>query len=157
MAGERYIDRAVSSLAAYLAATVPAALRAIETEQGLSANTLRNPVAYTTARVPNDLRTPLVKVYDEGGEFVSQRNRLLSVDCSIEVSLTGDANSETLEANMRRYATAIIDAVTASPTLAGRVEMALLQDYGAGVTRGDQSSTRIVFVQGVTIHVQETR
>jgi hypothetical protein len=155
MAGERYTDKAVKSIAEYLAATIPAQLDTIETEQGLTAGSMEDPVAYVTARVPRDNRSPLVEVFEVAWDFVNQRERLMAVDCSIAFSFACDADLEAGYAKLRRYETAILKVLEASPSLSSRVVAALPTDGAAGTTRGDDSSTRLVFVQGVLVHVHD--
>ena len=155
MAGEQYTDLAVLKLAEYVDANLPAKLRAVETAQGLTADSLTDPVEVIKHRVPFDNRSPLVEVYDDGWDFVDQNNRLLAVDCTVTVSFMGDADIGAGEAFMRRYMTALINTLTADPTLGGSVVSAILTDGSPAISRGDSAATRYVYAQGVEVHVYE--
>jgi hypothetical protein len=152
----RYADSAVSSLATYLAVQLPLQLRAVEVELQLANGSLGSPVDVVTARVPNDMRSPLVKVYDAGGDMVSHRvPRMMAIDCAVEVSLVGDCNVEALEVKMRRWLTAVYKSLEQSRTLGGLVEQALAKDYGSGLVRGADTATRFVSSIGVEVKVHD--
>ena len=115
--GGRYADRAVRKLAAYLQSSVPTALRAIETEEELAANYLVNPVSYLRARAPLDARSPAIYVFDEDGRATSQRERLFEVDCTVGIVKVGPPDLVTLEDDLRRYLSAVINVISADPRL----------------------------------------
>ena len=154
MAGERCIDKAVVKLAAYLSANLPGKLRAVETEQSMTVNSLTDPVEVLDHRAPFDNRSPLVECFDESWDFVDQNNKLVSVDCTIALSYLGDANLANGERFMRRYSTALIDCLLDDPTLGGEVVGALLMDGSSAASRGDSSLTRFIYTQGVDIRLQ---
>ena len=153
MAGERYIDKAVVKLAAYLSANLPAKLRAVETAQSMSVNSLTDPVDVLDHRAPFDNRSPLVECFDEAWNFVDLKNRMVSVDCTIALSYLGDANLANGERFMRRYATALIDCLLADTTLGGEVVAAIPTDGSSASARGDSSQTRFIYTQGVDVRL----
>ncbi len=154
MAGEAWIDKAVVTLAAYVAANLPAKLRAVEVAQGLTTDSLTDPVAVLSYRVPFDNRAPLVEVYDEGWSFVNVLNKIVKVDCTITISFVGGSDVGAGEAFMRRYISAVIDLIVGAPTLGNAVIAATPTDGSPAIARGDDSSTRFVYSQGVDVHVQ---
>ena len=65
MAGERFIQKAVLKLSAYINSNLPTQLRAVETAQSLTTDSLTDPIAVVQYRAPFDNRSPLVEVFDE--------------------------------------------------------------------------------------------
>lgn len=119
-----WIDLAVEAVAAELAAELPAALRAIETANSLSTNSLTDPVAVMRSRVPYDQRSPLVCVYDESSSPDSaahQRNRIDVCDLSVYFFYSGTVDTDANEKLRRRYMQAIRNVLRANPTLDGQV------------------------------------
>ena len=155
MAGERYIDKAVVKLAAYLSANLPAKLRAVETAQSMTANSLTDPVEVLDHRAPYDNRSPLVECFDESWDFVDLPNKMVSVDCTIALSYLGDANLANGEKFMRRYSTALIECLLADATLGGEVVAAIPTDGSSASARGDSSQTRFIYTQGVDVRLHE--
>lgn len=153
MAGERHIDQAVVNLAAYLDSNLPAKLRAVESAQSLTTNDLTDPVEVLAHRAPFDNRSPLIEVFDEGWTFEQQRMNLLAVDCTVSISFVSDANIAGAEQFMRRYMTAVIDCINDDTTLGNTVTTCILRDGSSAVGRGDNSTTRYVYTQGVDVHV----
>lgn len=154
MPGERYVDKAVEKLAAFIAANLPTQLRAVETAQSLAASSLEDPVAVLNHRAPFDNRSPLVEVFEERWDFVDLNNKILAADLTVAFTFIGGPDLGEGEKTLRRYATALIDCITANPTLGGEVIVAMLTDGSSAVGRGDNSSTKFVFTQGVEVHVK---
>jgi hypothetical protein len=156
MANERYAELAAEALHAFVAAGIDAALSDVETAQGLSAGTIRRPVAVVRARAAaRDNRSPLVAVYWSQLRPLSQREGLVEVDCTIAVQLVAStaASTEPLEADHARYMTAILDMIRDDPHLAGRVVAALWTDADADAGIGDNSTTRLVSAVGIAVRV----
>tara|TARA_Y100000310_G_C20227408_1_gene598617 strand:- start:26 stop:502 length:477 start_codon:yes stop_codon:yes gene_type:complete len=153
MAGEKYIDLAVVKLAAFLNTNLATKLRAVETAQSLTTDSLTDPVGVLTHRAPFDNRSPLIEVFDEGWSYIDLKNKLLSIDCTVAVTYIGDANISGGETFMRRYMTAVLDTIMSDPTLGATVVKAVPTDGSSAVSRGDHSMTRHIFTQGVDVHV----
>tara|TARA_R100000655_G_scaffold90307_1_gene130845 strand:+ start:321 stop:794 length:474 start_codon:yes stop_codon:yes gene_type:complete len=153
MAGEKHIDLAVVKLQAFLNSNLPAKLRAVESAQSLSSNALTDPVEVIAYRAPFDNRSPLVEVFDQGWDFVHQRENLIAVDCTVALNFISDANLAGAEQFMRRYVTALIDTLQSDTTLGSSVVTTILRDGSSDVARGSDSTTRYVYTQGVEIHV----
>lgn len=159
MAGERWTQKAVKSLRDYLAANYATQLRAVETAQGLAANSIPDPVEYIAAKVPKDNRVPLVQCYETRWSWTraaGQRNLLLTVDCEIVLTYASDADLGAGELMLRRYQTALLDCLKADPKLANTVVQCAIADGDSEAIAGDASSTRMLFAQGVVIDVMET-
>ena len=155
MAGEKYADRAIAELAAWLTAQLPAQLRQVETDQGLTPSSLTDPVAVVKARVPSDNRSPLIEVFEESWDYIDFRQRLLSVDCSIVCSFTHDADISAGELFVRRYLTALLRTLEQDATFGGKVEACIPRDGSSAMIQGAQSETREVFAQGVEIRLHQ--
>ena len=152
---ERFIDKAVEQTATYLTDNLPAKLRAVETELGLTADSLTDPVAVVSHRVPFDNRSPLLEVFEEGWSWTAQANRMMAVDLTVAISDVSDADIGAGEVFMRRYITALIDTFHADQTLGGTVTAAILTDGSSAVARGDSSASRFVYTQGVEVRVND--
>ena len=155
MAGEQHIDKAVTKLRSYINSNIAASLRAVESAQSLSTNSLTDPVAVLDHRAPFDNRSPLIEVFEEGWRFVDQRQGLVSVDATIAVKYVTDANISAAETFMRRYMSAIIETIRGDSTLGHTVVDCMLTDGSSAVGRGDTSTTLLVATQGVDVHVFE--
>jgi len=153
MAGEKYVDKAVAKLASFINTNLPTQLRAVESAQSLTADSLSDPVAVLKYRAPFDNRSVLVEVFDEGWLFLDHLNKLLSVNCTVAVTYLSDADLESGETFMRRYVTALLDCIFSDPTLGSTVVTALPTDGSSAIARGDNATTRHVYTQGVDVHV----
>jgi len=155
VAGEKHIDLAVTSLRNYLNSNLATYLRAVESAQSLSTNALTDPVEVLSHRAPFDNRSPLVEVFDEGWSFINERQRLIVVDCTVSVCFISDANLSNAEQFMRRYITAVIDTIRVDSTLSSKVIAAIPTDGSSAMARGDTSTTRYIYTQGVEVHVYQ--
>ena len=155
MSGEQHIDKAVTKLRSYINANIATKLRAVETAQSLTTNSLTDPVEVLDHRAPFDNRSPLIEVFEESWRFVDQRQGLGSVDATIAVKYITDADISAAENFMRRYMSAVIETIRADSTLGNTVVDCLLTDGSSAVGRGDTSTTLLVSTQGVDVHVFE--
>jgi len=155
LANEQFIDRAITNLASYISSNLATKLRAVETAQSLTTNSLTDPVAVVKARIPFDNRSPLVEVFDQSWSMLDHINKLQAVNCTVAISHICDANLENGEIFMRRYMTALINVLQTDSTLGGTVTTAILTDGSSAVSRGDTSTTRMIYTQGVSVHVHE--
>ena len=155
MAGEKHIDLAVVSLRDFINTNIATYLRAVETAQSMTTDDLTDPVEVISHRAPFDNRSPLVEVFDEGWSFVNARQRLIAVDCTVAVSYISDANLSGAEQFMRRYVTAVIDTIRSDSTLSSKVIAAIPTDGSSAMARGDTSTTRYLYTQGVEVHVYQ--
>ena len=155
MANERYIDAAITHLRDFINTNLPAQLRAVETEQGLTASSLTDPEDVLKHRAPFDNRSPLVEIFEESWAFIDIRNKLISTDCTVALHHMGDADLEAGEIFGRRYMTAIIQCVLSDTTLGGKVVTIIPTDGASVVGRGDNATTRRVYTQGFDVHTYE--
>jgi hypothetical protein len=156
MAGQRLIDAAVTGLASMVASNFATYARALETQQGLAVNTLPDLVAVVAANNPDDVRSPLVEVFDAAARCVNNRTNEWELTCTIALSFAGDADTVANELMMRRYTTVMIDTLRHDVTLGGAVTAMSLRDYSSDVLRGGKSATRYVFAFGVVCDVKDT-
>lgn len=148
----RFAQRAVEALHAAFESGLVAQLRAVETAQGLESGELTNPRRIALAQLVNDNASPLVQIFDEGGTWVSQRQDVMAIDCTVAVSWTSGTDLEEGELFGRRYLTALVQVIEEDPSLGGEVVAALLKDYDRSIF-GDQSSTRHVRALGVEVRI----
>lgn len=116
MAGEKYTDKAVSLLLAYVQSNLPAQLRLVETAQGLAANSLKDPEAYLDAQVSNDGSSPIILIYPRDEQPQSYEGSITYCNLEIFVGYAGDADVLTGERYVRRVVTALRDLIRANRT-----------------------------------------
>jgi hypothetical protein len=155
MAGERYAERAVEALSAYLEAHLPSYLRSVEEAQALALDSLADPVAYLRGEVHNDNRSPLVEVWTEGGDASDQPERLWYYDATAVLSFSGDADVIGGQLRARRYLTAIAECLHADRTLDGAVESCIESKHDLAYARNDNSETRHAIAVTVEVRVHE--
>jgi hypothetical protein len=155
MAGEKYTQRAVAKLAGYIRSNLPTYLRAVETDQSLTASSITDPVEVLEADAPHDSRSPLIQVYADRWSYEDYQYKLVLVSCTVAVGITGDADTDTLTTFVDRYITALLDCLIASSTLGSTVLVATLGDSERATARGDESISRQVFVQDVEVLLHE--
>jgi len=155
MANERYAEKAIKLLGAYLTTQFPLEIAAIESEQSLGAGAIEDPVAYVLEEVPNDNRSPLVEIYDTGGDFEDQRNSLFVADCVVAISFASDCDTAAGKKRLQRYQTALTNTIRDNPTLTGGVTQCLLGAISAGVVRGDESTTRFALEQQIEVWIHD--
>jgi hypothetical protein len=155
MAGERLIDATIKALANMISANFATYARDLEAAQGLTVNTLPDPIEIVAANNPEDLRSPLIEVFDAAARCVNNRMNEWEVTCTIAMSFSGDADISANELMMRRYTTVMIDTLRNSATLSGVVSAVSLRDYSSDVLRGANSATRYVFAFGVVCDVRD--
>lgn len=149
-------EEAVRRLKAFLESNLAAALRAVETEEGISASSLADPVAFLDYEAPHDNRAPLIAVFDESGgpiEPAGQRHNLWAVGCTVAIS-TGSADAD-IQSNSqfaRRYVGAVVKCIRDAPTLGSTVVAAIVGRWERE-TFGDESAVRFVYFLDVEIHV----
>ena len=152
MAGERHIEKAIDALHARVSTTMPANLRAIEAAQGLGDGVLVDPVAYLKDETPRDNVTPSVEIYDDGFDYVDQRNRVMDVRAVVVFKYSGGVNLSTNRVRVQQYVNGILACVESDPTLGGAVVGCVIQS-GDNASRFDESETFIVYAIEMTITV----
>lgn len=157
MANERFTQKAVAALAAYFSANLAGRLRAIESEQSLANGAIPDPTV-VAARVPFDNRLPLLEIYETAwAPHGPPREKVWNVECELVLSYGSDADIEAGEQMLRRYETAILKTLEHGDwTLGGTVPTAYPTDGASGVVHGDQSTTRMIFTQGVIVRVHDS-
>jgi len=155
MANERYAEKAVVLLGAYVESRLPTEIAAIESEQSLGAGAIEDPVAYVLADVPNDNRSPLVEIYDNGGGFDDQLNSIFVADCVVAISFASDCDISAGKKRLQRYQTALTNTIRDNPTLSGGVTQCIFGDISAGTVRGDESTTRFALEQQIEVWIHD--
>lgn len=155
MAGEKYADRAVATLATFVEANLPTQLRAVETAQSLTTNSLTDPVAYVKADTPNDGRWPRVLIFAEGGEPVNHQNDIDEYDITLALEFMSDSDMDAAEIQMLRYMTAMIDTVRSDPRLNSTGIVAIDRDRSFHQQRGETTPTKHVAALGVEVRVHD--
>lgn len=152
---DRYAQDAVDALVTVLTANLATKLTAVETEAGLSAGDLGSAVDIIGAWKPNDTRSLLVQVFCDSGtnrsDFGPGHSGLAANDVTVAWSYTSNTDSESSEAFMWRWMTAILDCVTEDPTLGGRVVGAKWTDFDRTYSFVDESTTRHVRAIGFEV------
>ena len=155
MANERYTEKAVRSLLAYIESQLGTELDAIETEQSLTSGALGDPSDFVPAMVADDNRSPLVEIYDAGFRFEDQLNSIAVVDCVVAISFASDCDVEAGKRMMQRYHTALLNTLRDNPTLSGSVIQSIIGGADTEATRGDDSTTRFSLEQPVEVWLQD--
>lgn len=154
MSGEKYANRAVEKLRAHSAANLQTYLTAVETAQSLTAGSMIAPVAYLGSLLASDGRSPLLMVDCADGDAESWGDGLFSYGCLIVLAFNGGADPYEGEDQARRYMTALLDMIRASPTLGATVE------YAEGGTQQfdaekDGDATRHAIALEVMVRIHE--
>jgi len=155
MAGEKYGDRAVTSLLAYCGSGLQTYLTAIETAQSLATGAMTAPVAYLGSLMAEDGRSPLLMVECIGGDPESWSDGLHAYECRVVLVFNSDADLVEGAAKARRYLTALVDMIRADATLGGTVELAWggAQDFDA--IQEDNAPTRFGVSLSVLVRIHE--
>lgn len=157
MAGERLADLAVKALALTLRNGIADQLDALETAQSLTAGTMVDVAEVVEANAPNDVRSPLIEVFDTSGECNDGRGGVWMFQLGVALSISGDADVVANERSLRRYVTAIISTIRAAPALGNSSIIAAdVMTYTSEVFRGAASATRYVAMLTVNVHVDDT-
>lgn len=149
-----FVEQAVERLAAYLEAEVPGQLRIVESETGMDANALEDPLAFVRARIEWDNRVPLVGVFCSGFDPGDMRQDIWDVECTVALVTRGGPDIVTGTLHHQRYITAVIRALMASPSLGGNVVSAVIVRGSTGDVFGDQAATRFVYLIPVAVRVR---
>jgi hypothetical protein len=151
MSGESFVELAIDALHSVVSLGFTAQLRAVETAQSLTPNSLPDPVAYVPARVEWDNRVPIIGVYDDGFSMIHQRESYVSVDATIAIAVNSPTDIISGAVTLRRYVTALIRLIESNKTLANRVSACLI---GKGATTGvigDAAACRLIYLIPVEI------
>jgi len=144
MAGEQYGDRAVAELLSYYETNLQTYLTAVETAQSLSTGAMTPPLDYLPGRMPDDLRSPLLQVYCDGGAAADHRNALHSYNCGVLVTYASDADIEAGQLFMRRYMTALVACLAADRTLGDNVVQAIDGEQNFFSESGDGTTSHSI-------------
>lgn len=151
MSGEKFGNKAVGALLDYFESNFTTQLRAVETAESLTANTLTDPVDYIPARLPKDNMVPIVLVYCNSSSELEKEPNLMRHDCEIALHFVGDADVETGQLRERQYETAMLQTLNADRTLGGNVVQAVLQDIDTDASKTADAQTRHAVAMGVEV------
>ena len=151
-----YAEKAVDALHSAYSTNLPTELATVETEAGLSAGDLTEPIEYLKHRAPLDNRSPLVQIYDDGLEAVEERNGIWIVPCTVVISYYGTPDLAANEQFVRRYLTALMRTVLRDVTLAGEAHLCEFVGAEAARLEGDQSQPRYLYGLGWEPHIHST-
>lgn len=168
MTAKKYADAAIVALQAYLKGTlanfsdgaIVKRLRQLEIDQGLAPGAMPNPVKIIRARAPFDSTSPLISIFSTAGKMIDQRQRFASIDANVVITLNGGVDLEQLEDTIRRYHSAMIDALalsnegTTTPWGgASGVSGLIITDWDDAPVVGDRAATRIATAIGVQMRM----
>lgn len=150
-----YIEYAVDSVVAHLAASLQAELTTVESEVGLGSGDLAMPTIIKHFR-PDDNRSPLLLVYDDSGIVEGdQRNGLWVVPVVIVIQYDSDSAIEAGIIHIRRYVTAIMRVIVKDETLGGAVYLTNFAGGDALRLQGDKSQTRHLYGLSWAVRIHE--
>ena len=151
----RYETAAVDALHTQVSAQLATQLAAVETDEGIAAGSLTQPISILKNRAPNDNISPLMRIYSDGAGTFDQRNHLYVVDCIIDLGYKFPTGTDlaALELFMRRYLDAMRRCVLADQTLGGAACQALIEEASDDSGDGDTSETRRVATLAVIVTV----
>lgn len=153
----RYIEQAVDALYSQINDDLPGKLDDVESDSGLSAGDLPNPVAVLKYQAPGDMRTPLVQVFDLGmspyGED-GQRHGVYTVPCRVTLAVGSDANVAAGEVKTRRYVDALMRSVLGDETLGGSALQCWFTGAQASIELNESTPTRHVYDFDFEVTVQ---
>jgi hypothetical protein len=150
----RYVEQAVDALYGAINTRLAGKLDDVETDSGLSAGSLPDPVAVLKYQSTNDHRTPLVQVYEIGfspHEADGQRHGLYDVSCRVDLIVGSDADQSAGEVKTRRYVDALMRSVledasdNADYTLGGLALHVLFTGARASLEMHGETPTRHVY------------
>lgn len=152
---DKYGARAATSLAGYLKESLPGYLRTTESDVGLAAGSIEDPVDVIVSNAPLDTRSPLFEIYCERSIPEDHLNGIWNCDISVAITYLGDSDIEASELKMLRYATATVDCLRGDPSLNSSVVSALVTDQNFVSFRGPEDITRKIGLLGVEVKVKE--
>jgi hypothetical protein len=154
MAGEKGSDKAVAVIKAWMAAHLDTYLRAVETAQSLTADSLGEPDEYIAGLRDDDNRTSLIVflVSSKDGDDT----KLQYHDCTIAYRFSSDADIDAGSLKARRITTALCDTVNSDPTLAGAVVSAVVTERDHAHGKTINSITRHAVAIGVAVTTWDT-
>lgn len=154
--GARAIERAHDAVCDVLATRLEAAITAVETDRGLSAGAIVDPVL-VRAYTPQDRAEPIVLVYPVAAEPdrpAGQRNKVWDVDVVVQYSAYYGVDVEAGLLDALRVHSALLDVIDAAtaagdPTDAGFV----LAPWRSDDLAIDQQRTRLTWSQEIRVKV----
>ncbi len=154
MAGERYMQKAVVSLQAFLVTNLGGKLDTVESEQSLTSGSMVDP-SVIGAFVPDDNRSALLEVFPLNGEAVEERQRLYACNVGTALSWSSDADLEAGTLQIMRYHTALLKTVQADYSLGAAVNACIPGRFDYAAERGSSALTRFTVMQDFQIHIQD--
>ena len=155
MAGERYAQRAIKALRDHYVANLETELRAVETEQSLTANSLTDPVVYVEGYLPNDTRSPIIQVFCMRGTPDDWKNGLYIYNCSVVLGFVHDADIEAGQLQARRYLTALLETLRVDRTLGGVVTIAIDTDQTLFADKPSDAETLHYVALEIDVQIDE--
>lgn len=155
----RYINQALDNLHSQIETRIAAKLDAVETDEGLSAGTLRDVVDVLKFEAPGDQRTPLIQVFDIGNRPYredGQRHGLYEVVCRVRTQVGNDGDAEAGEVKARRYSDAVKRAILHDATLSGAVLQVLITGEAPSQELNDVTPTFNFYDLDCEVLVQST-
>lgn len=117
---DQFEETAVNQMQSFVQTNLSTYLRAVESADGLAANSLTDPIDYQRASRPFDPRFPLVQIYDvkTTPAQAGHRNHIAKVEVELIISdVVAGSDVQGAEDKMRRYLRAIRNCVASDYNL----------------------------------------
>jgi hypothetical protein len=149
MAGEKGADKAVAVLKAWMTTHLDTYLRAVETAQSLTVDSLGEPDEYVAGLRDDDNRTSVIVFVESSkdGDDVDLQYH----NCTVAYRFSSDADIDGGSLKARRITTALCDTVNSDQTLGGDVVSAIVTDRDHAHGKTIDSITRHAVAIGVAI------
>lgn len=140
----RYIEQALDPLHSQIETRIAAKLDDVESDESLTAGSLENPLDVLKFEAPQDLRSPLIQVFDIGARPYGadgQRHGLYEVACRVRAQVANDGDAEAGEEKARRYSDAVKRSILHDATLGGAVLQVVITGEAPSAQLNDTTST----------------
>jgi len=155
MTTAHFSEKAVESLAAFISSGLPAKLRIVETECGLGAQDLPDPVAVLRGQDEAFGRSPIVEVWEETLASGEPGDETASVACRIGLAFVGDADAIADQLKLRRYQTAMLKLLQSDRKLGGTVAGAIEGTFQITSVKTAESKIYHTFTVPVGVELYE--
>lgn len=148
----RYGDAAVVALLDTMTADLVASLRSVETELGLDADSLTDPIEIEAAELAQDNRSPLIQIFSTSETPENEpRNAVWDIEVVCALTYTGVPDKAVNDRFLGAYVQAMEEVIEDDPLLQGKAIAARVRSVDSG-SIGDSSQVRSV--RALTVDVQ---
>lgn len=141
----KYAQQGVDRVFSAMETNLVTQITAVEVQESLTAGDLRgSSFIFIKAHVPNDNRSPLIRVFLEDWEMIDQNNRVAVVIVNVTFVYKADSDLEAGELYVNRIVTAINQVITGNKALAvPGIVGAIIIGGDADDDSADESSTKM--------------